>query len=264
MSLTIQIVNYNSRDNLIVCLQSTREHVRDGADFQVIVVNNDKGSLGGFLNDFDIDLIEKNENVGFGKAHNLGLERAKGEYVLLLNPDTKLFPGAIAKLIDVFSADERIGIAGPLHISEEGVSKEEHFGFQKTPLSTIGGKLFGKQSLLSRKSVFETDWVSGGAMMIRKKLFRELGGFDEKYFMYFEDVDLCLRAKKKGWKVVVQPEAKVFHKSGQSFTDNRQKKKYYYDSQGYYLQKNFGLIWSWVARALRLPFYFWNVYFKKR
>jgi len=264
MLLTVQIVNYNSRDNLIVCLQSIRKHAQDSADSQVIVVNNDTERLGGFLDSFNVDLIEKNENVGFGKAHNLGLEKAKGDYILLLNPDTKLFPEAIAKLVNVFSTNERIGIAGPLHISEEGVSKEEHFGFQKTPLSTIGGKLFGKQSLLGQKDIFETGWVSGGAMIIRKKLFCELGGFDEKYFMYFEDVDLCLRAKKKGWKVVVQPEAKVFHKSGQSFTDNRQKKKCYYDSQGYYLQKNFGFVWSWVARALRLPFYFWNVYLKKQ
>lgn len=259
MLLTIQIVNYNSRDNLRACLQSIQDNVSNHENLQTIVINNDEEKLGNFLEEFKVELIEKNENIGFGKAHNLGLGAARGEYILFLNPDTKLFPGAIEKLLSVFSADEKIGIVGLVHIGEKNVSGEEHFGFRKTPLSTIGTKI-SRRKKLGQEDVFETDWVSGGAMMIKKDLFLELDGFDGNYFMYFEDVDLCLQAKKKGWKVVVHPKAKIFHKSGQSFSDSRKKKKYYYNSQGYYIKKNFGSTWAWVVKVLRLPYYIKNVW----
>ena len=104
MLLTIQIVNYNSRNNLITCLRAIREYVQNKENLQILVINNDAEKLDDFLKGFEVDLIEKNENVGFGKAHNLGLERARGEYILLLNPDARLFPGMVEKLIKVFEA----------------------------------------------------------------------------------------------------------------------------------------------------------------
>lgn len=262
MFLTIQIVNYNSRDNLRACLQSIRENVSNPENLQIIVINNDEEKVGSFLDEFNVELIEKSENIGFGKAHNLASEKAKGEYILFLNPDMKLFPETVERMLDAFSADEKTGIVGPIHVREEDISEEEHFGSQKTPLSTIGAKISPRKKI-GLEDIFEADWVSGGAMMIKKDLFSELGGFDENYFMYFEDVDLCLQAKKKGWKAVVHPKARVFHQSGQSFSDNRKKKKYYYDSQGYYIKKNFGLFWVWFVKILRFPFYIRNVYCKR-
>ena len=263
MLLTIQIVNYNSRNNLRTCLQSIRENVFDRKNLQVTVINNDEKELGNFLDGFEAELIEINKNIGFGKAHNLGSKKAKGEYILLLNPDAKLFSGTIEKMLEVFLADEKIGIVGPIHVGENEISGEEHFGKRKTPFSTIGTKIFLEEIKSDAENIFETDWVSGGAMMIRKNLFSELGGFDENYFMYFEDVDLCLQAKKKGWKIAVHPETKIFHESGQSFSDNRKKKKYYYNSQDYYIKKNFGLFWSWLIKILRFPVYARNVYYKR-
>ena len=185
---------------------------------------------------------------------------SKGKYILFLNPDTKLFPGTVEKIMEVFSADEKIGIVGPIHVEDGRISDEEHFGFRKTPLSTIRTKIFREKEKSDRQKYFETDWVSGGAMMIRRSLFSELGGFDENYFMYFEDVDLCLQAKKRGWKIAVCPEAKIFHKSGQSFSGKRKKKKYYYNSQSYYIKKNFGSPWGWIVKAARFPFYIKNVW----
>jgi N-acetylglucosaminyl-diphospho-decaprenol L-rhamnosyltransferase len=262
MLLTIQIVNYNSRENLRACLRSIRENISGRENLQIIVINNDEERLEKFPEEFGVELIEKNENIGFGKAHNLGLQAAKGKYILFLNPDTKIFPSAAEKLLDVFSTDEKIGIAGPVHVGEENISEEDYFGPRRTPLSTIGSKISRKKQPVS-KGIFETDWVSGGAMMAKKELLSELGGFDGNYFMYFEDVDLCLRAKKKGWKVVVHPEAKIFHKSGQSFSSNRETKKYYYESQAYYIKKNFGPFWAWLVKIMRLPFYIQNVYCKR-
>jgi len=262
MLLTIQIVNYNSRENLQACLRSIRENISGQENLQIVVINNDEKRLEKFPDEFGVELIEKNENIGFGKAHNLGLQAAKGKYILFLNPDTKLFPSAAERLLSVFLADEKIGIAGPAHVGENDVSEENYFGLRRTPLSIIGSKISRRKQSVS-ENIFETDWVSGGAMMAKKELLLELGGFDENYFMYFEDVDLCLQAKQKGWKVVVHPEAKIFHKSGQSFSSSREKKKYYYDSQAYYIKKNFGLLWAWIVKILRLPFYIRNVYCKK-
>lgn len=261
MLLTIQIVNYNSRDNLRVCLQSIRENVSNPENLQIIVINNDEEKMGSFLDEFDVELIEKSENIGFGKAHNLGARKARGKYILFLNPDTRILPNSIAQLVDVFDSDEKIGVAGPLLVGESGDVEEEHYGFRKTPFSLVGSKLFRNRGKFAK--LMEVDWISGGAMMIRKDLFSELGGFDEKFFMYFEDVDLCLQAKKRGYRVVVDPKARIFHKGGQSFSDERLKKKYYYASQDYYIRKNFGSWQAGMVKILRLPFYVKNVYFSK-
>lgn len=263
MRLTIQIVNYNSRGNLDVCLRSIKENICGDKDIQIVVVNNDKEPLANSINGIKPEIIEKNENIGFGKAHNLGIQAAKGEYVLFLNPDAKLLRDTVGKLVEALQADEKIGIIGPVHIGERGIAEEECFGKKKTPLSTIGAKIIRAKNKALSGDIFETDWVSGGAMMTRRCLFSEVGGFDENYFMYFEDVDFCLRIKKRGWKVAVHSGAKIFHKSGQSFSDNKRKKKYYYDSQAYYIRNNFGLAWALLMRILRFPFYLKNVYFNK-
>jgi len=263
MHLTIQIVNYNSRKNLRDCLGSVQKNFPDYKNLQIIIINNDKERLEDIQRDFGVELIEKNENIGFGRAQNLGLRAAKGEFVFFLNPDTELFPLTIEKILEVFSIDEKVGIVGPIHLKEKNILDESCFGFLRTPLSIIGSKILQKKQSLPT-NIFETDWVSGGAMMARKELLLEIGGFDENYFMYFEDVDLCLRAKEKGWKIMVHPEAKIFHKSGQSFSSYHKKKRHYYRSQIYYVKKNFGRGWAWLVKILRLPFYIRNVYFSKQ
>jgi len=269
MKLTIQIVNYNSRECLRECLGSLDSFLaKNQDDAEIIIINNDTEPIGYFLNAWPQaakrpKIIEINENVGFGKAHNRGFKEAQGKYVLFLNPDTKITAESLEKMLNVFEADEKIGIAGPILVDGEGRFQNECWGFKKTPLSTIKSKLSGSATRAEEEGIFEVDWVSGGAMIIRKNIFSELGGFDEKYFMYFEDVDLCLQAKKNGWKIAVNPAARVYHRGGKSFLSHRDKKKYYYASQNYYLKKNFG---SWRARLvkmLRLPIYIRNVYLNK-
>ncbi len=262
MLLTIQIVNYNSRRDLLNCLDSIRKNAPEELKPQIIVVNNDREGIGGDLGSFpDVEVVEAKENLGFGRAHNLGAEKARGKFILFLNPDTGILPGSIAQMIDIFDSDEKIGIVGPLLVGESGNAEEEHCGFQKNPFSLVKSKIFRGANNFVKP--LEVDWISGGAMMIKRDLFEKLGGFDENFFMYFEDVDLCLQAKKRGYRVVVNPKSRIFHKGGQSFSDNRLKKKYYYTSQDYYLQKNFGPWRAGVTRLLRFPFYVKNVYFSK-
>lgn len=262
MLLTIQIVNYNSRKNLADCLRSIQDNIGEQPQLQIIVVNNEAEDLAGdLILPQGVEVVEAKKNLGFGRAHNLGARYARGEYILFLNPDTRILSSPLSRLTEAFKADAKIGIAGPLLVGEGENVAEEHFGAAKTPFSLVRSKIFpgGKKI----PGTAETDWVSGGAMIIKRNIFKELGGFDENYFMYFEDVDLCLRAKKRGYRVVLVPEVRIFHKSGQSFSDNRQKKRYYYVSQDYYLRKHFGFWRAGIAKILRLPFYVKNVYLSK-
>jgi len=269
MKLTVQIVNYNSRECLRECLVSLESFLKKNRnEAEMIIINNDAELIGGFLNVLpsaagQLKIIEINENVGFGKAHNRGFQEAQGKYVLFLNPDTKIEAGALEKMLNILEADEKIGITGPILVDGEGRFQKECWGFKKTPLSTLKSKLSKSATRTEEESIFEVDWVSGGAMLIKKNIFSELGGFDEKYFMYFEDVDLCLQAKKKGWKIAVNPMARVYHQGGKSFSSHRDKKRHYYASQNYYLKKNFGPGRAKLVKMARLPIYIRNIYFNK-
>jgi len=268
MKLTIQIVNFRSRHYLERCLFSISENLPASLCTEVIIVNNDEKPLDRTIADigggFAIQIVEIGENVGFGRAHNTGFQISRGEYVLFLNPDTRISPGVLVGMLDVFARDQKIGIAGPLLVDEVGNIEPDCFGNRRTPLSTIGRKIFQRSKNLEQagEEVFETDWISGGAMLVRKGVFEKMGGFDEKFFMYFEDVDLCLRAKKAGHKIAVNPKARIFHESGKSFASEQEKKRHYYTSQDYYTRKHFGRAATSLVKLLRLPYYVKNVYLK--
>jgi len=267
MKLTVQIVNYNSREIIRECLDSLKENLENIHESDVLIINNDPDKLSELIEDikpFKAKVIEVNENIGFGRAHNLGCCEKRGEFILFLNPDTKVPRGAFKEMLSVIESDKKVGIVGPVLVDHNGRAAEESYGFNKTPLSIIKNKLFPSGHEDENENIFEVDWVSGGAMLIRKNLFDELGGFDENYFMYFEDVDLCLQAKKRGYKIMVHPSIRIFHQSGQSFADNQNKKKYYYDSQEYYFRKNFGTTKTVLLKLLRLPFYIKNVIYNKK
>lgn len=103
----------------------------------------------------------------------------------------------------------------------------------------------------------KVDWVSGAALSCRREVFEKLGGFDEQFFMYFEDVDLCLRAKKRGWEVWYLPECKIYHLRGKSQpAKSRKKAKVYYQSQDYFFQKHRGKIYSLLVKLIRWPYQF--------
>lgn len=263
MLLTIQIVNYNSRRDLVECLEAIQKDVPRELDLQVVVINNEAEKIGGDLSRFPhVEIIETGKNIGFGQAHNLGAKSARGECIFFLNPDANVLPGALKELISVVAADKKVGIVGPLIMGRSGFVEEEHCGRRKDLTSLIKGKIRGDREK-KLDVIFEVDWLSGGAMLIRRDLFESLGGFDDNFFMYFEDVDLCLRARKKNQKIVVNSKAKVLHKSGRSFASHRIKKKHYYASQDYYLRKHFGPMSMLVVKMLRWPYYIKNVWLSR-
>lgn len=267
MKITIQIVNFRSRKYLSDCIFSVRENLPSGVKAEILVINNDSVPLEKVsydINDVAVSFLENGKNIGFGRAHNFGSKKALGEYILFLNPDTRILPGALREMLEIFAADEKLGIVGPMLLDSANKIQSECFGARKTPLSTIGEKIFSRRKDDSspeiHEKLFEVDWVSGGALMARRDVFEKAGKFDENYFMYFEDVDLCLQVKKLGYKVAVNPAAKIFHEGGKSFESEREKKRLYYASQDYYLQKNFGMAAAGLVKLVRLPYYVRNVY----
>lgn len=268
MSLSIQIVNFRSRHYIEKCLFSIADNLPARIEAEILIINNDKEkitSLNGLSKEgLFFRIIELGENIGFGRAHNTGFRESRGEYILFLNPDTIILPRALEEMLDIFKKDEKIGIIGPLLIDSHGMIQPDCFGIRRTPVSTIKAKFFAQKNIQTNrlKDIFEVDWISGGAMLVRRDVFQKVGGFDEKYFMYFEDVDLCWRVKELGYRIVVGSKARVFHESGKSFASEKEKKKYYYASQDYYIRKYFGVISVGFMKLLRIPYYIKNVWLK--
>jgi len=168
------------------------------------------------------------ENVGFTRGNNEALAEAQGRYLFLLNPDTELRPGALQALIDYMEAHPRVGIVGPRLFYGDGTpqSSRRRFPTLATAFleSTKLQQWFPRNRVLTRYYMLDTsddatqevDWVNGSAMFVRRQVYEQIGGFDEAFFMYSEELDWCYRAKQAGWQVVYLPTAQVTHYEGKS------------------------------------------------
>jgi GT2 family glycosyltransferase len=239
LKLSIIIVNYQSEKYLAKCISSIQEKVL-GVEYEIIVVNNDKNTLLEAKLPKEIKTINSGKNIGFGAACNLGSRMAQGEILCFLNPDTEIISEKITELIQEFNS-ANIGIVGPRLVDKKNNTQEWIAGQEVTILSTLLNNLGYKRDkkIWESNSPVECAWVSGAAMFIRKDIFQKLGGFDEKFFMYFEDTDLCRRARQLGHKVLYFPEFLIKHLGGKSFVDKKTQKAYYYKSQCRYFGKYF-------------------------
>jgi GT2 family glycosyltransferase len=240
--ISIIIPNYRSERYLKNNLASVYDKIIPETSCEAIVVNNDeKESLAEIKNKFpDIRIIDHKKNIGFGAANNLGAKIAQGRYLFFLNPDSEIMSNNINQIIDEFKADENIGVIGSQLLEDGGKIQKWSAGREISIANIIRNNLgiSGSRKIWQSKNPIEADWVAGTAMFIRKELFEEVGRYDEIFFMYFEDMDLCRRIKKAGKKILYFPAFKVLHKSGGSYGDKRFQKKHYYDSQEYYFKKN--------------------------
>lgn len=167
--------------------------------------------------------IRAEKNFGFGGGNNLAIARARGEYIVLLNPDLTVFPGEIEAWIGWMEAHPDVGISGPRVLNPDGTDQSSSYRFPGffTPLyrrTLIGSTPWGKRAIASylmqdmdRSAEQDVDWVQGSAMCIRRSVFDRIGRFDDRFFMYFEDTDLCRRAWEAGHRVAYMPHARVVH-----------------------------------------------------
>ena len=211
-------------------------------------------------------MIASKDNLGFGKANNRGSKIAKGDILLFLNPDTIIEKNIFFKLIDIFSKDKNIGIVSPQLILPDHSQQLWAYGEEDKFCDLIKSKIFSNPGAIA-KNIFgnqmEVGWVSGAALSIRKDVFKKIKGFDENFFMYFEDRDLCYKVKELGYKVVVNNEIKVIHFGGKTPIFNRDRKKIYYQAQNYYWRKHYGLWSSGLMRFIRWPYKFFVLCIKK-
>ncbi|MBU1699585.1 MAG: glycosyltransferase [Candidatus Eisenbacteria bacterium] len=163
------------------------------------------------------------KNLGYAKAVNLGIGLSRAEYVLILNPDVFVMKGAVDSLVAVMDGDPRIGIAGPKLLNPDGTLQYSCRSFYTIPTlllrRTFLGKVFPHHRVLrdhlmsdwDHATSRDVDWMIGGSLMIRRKMMDDVGGMDERFFLYFEDVDWCYRAHQRGWRVLYVPDATMYH-----------------------------------------------------
>jgi GT2 family glycosyltransferase len=228
--LSVQIVNWNAREHLRQALRSLFENAPP-FPFEVLVLDNASwdGSVQMVEKEFpQVRLLVSEVNLGFAKGHNELARHARGRYLFILNPDTVVMPDALTRLVQFAEAHPEAGIIGPKLLNPDGSLQYScrRFPnpvaaiFRNTPL----GRLFPHNRYTrdylmldwDHNSVREVDWVSGAAMLVRREVYEQLGGFDEQFFIYVEDVDLCYRAWQAGWRVLYYPDAVIVHSIGRS------------------------------------------------
>lgn len=217
-NLTIAILNYNSGEYLLKCVDSM-ELVKGEANIKTIVIDNNSSddSLEKVKLKKNIQIVENDRNMGFSKGYNSALKNVKTEFVLLLNPDCILEKGVIKKILEDFE-DETVGAASCKIVLPDGkVDLTAHRGFP-TPwaslLYMLGNDSKYHLTDLLNQQVHEVDAISGAFFMTRKSVLEKVGFLDERFFLYGEDLDLCLRIKKAGFKVIYDPTVETTHYKG--------------------------------------------------
>ena len=222
MDLSIIILSFNTKDLTMSCLNSIVAQYNqelDNNQFEIIVVDNAStdGSVSAISNSKflisnkdAIKIIESKENLGFSKGCNLGTKNASGEYLLFLNSDTEIKDQGFVKMVEYLKKNEEIGVLGAALKNEDGTSQPSAGNFYNLPNLFL--MLCGRDKRVSPKVIQKVDWVSGASLMIKKKVFDKIGGFEKELFMYAEDMEFCYRAKKKGFLTYFYPEVMLFHK----------------------------------------------------
>lgn len=271
-TLSIIIVNWNVKPLLERCLASIFRYAKE-LKYEIIVIDNDsKDGSKEYLRVVEkrrnnVHVILNNENIGFASANNQGIDMSRGEFILLINPDTEAYGGTLQKMVRFMEKDQNCGIAGcqligvddkvqpsvrkfPTVCSHELIFLKLHYIF---PRAKTLQDYFQYNFDYSKES--EADQVMGAFLMIRRKVVEEIGMLDDQFFLWFEEVDFCKRAKENGWKVMYTPEVRVLHHGSQSFGQmfSLSKQRIYTKSALQYFKKHFPLRLYWPLIILRPP-----------
>lgn len=281
--LLVVIVNYKTAVLTRSCLSSLEPEIRGIPDSHVVVVENASGEetqLDEMIRSRGwqdwVSIQTSQRNGGFGAGNNIALHQAisskkSPQYFLLLNSDTEVRPGALAALLNFMDANPKAGIAGAALENPDGTGWPFAFRFITPTNQFLTGAKLGILDRLFQESAVvrrmaqdrpqQIDWAPGCSMIVRREVFNSIGFFDEAYFLYFEEVDLCLRAHRAGWSCWYVPESRVMHIGGQSsglvglggkkhdeLSPLRQRVPiYWFQSRRHYFLKNFGWIGSLIA-----------------
>jgi GT2 family glycosyltransferase len=250
VDLSVIIVSWNTKEFLLPCLQSVIENEQEISK-EVIVVDN--GSQDGSGNEVKktfplTQLIENEKNQGFARAVNQALRKASGRYVLLLNPDTRVKPGAIERLMSFMDAHPKAGISGAQLLNSSGSKQNSIANFPSLATELLNKSLLrwlspsrfpGKERIYSEP--IDVDSVIGACMMVRREALDQVGFLDEDYFLFLEETDWCYRMKKAGWRIYHVPDAEVYHFQGKSAGKEKKRARIeYFRSRYHFFKKNKG------------------------
>jgi N-acetylglucosaminyl-diphospho-decaprenol L-rhamnosyltransferase len=288
-SVRVVIVNYRTANLTIDCLRSLQSEVQMMPNIQVTVVDNN--SEDGSAEKIAAAIAQENWqswvtfmpleiNGGYAMGNNAAIRPVLAsdtppDYVLLLNPDTVIRPKAVLHLVEFMDAHPDVGIAGSRLEDLDGTPQFSSFHFPSIWTELDNGLRLGIVTQLLApwvvspaefETAYETGWVAGASMMIRPAVFDAIGLMDEDYFLYYEEVDFCLMARRAGWPCWYVPESRVVHFVGQSsgVTDTKRKPKrmptYWFDSRRRFFIKNYGWLYTMLTELVwMLGFSLWRV-----
>lgn len=236
-TVSIIIIGYKNKQALQTCLAS----IPKNSSYEIIVIDNTI------------------ENRGFAKGCNLGAARAQGKYLFFLNPDTVLNPDTLERLLAGLQADDSVGIIAPSFVDDNHLPYR-NYSVQPTRINTpflfSSLKKIIPVSLLHRLDPYTSDSltekkyveaVSGAALCIEKKLFMSIGGFDEEYFMYWEDYDICQKVLDVGKNILFFPAAQLIHSNGGMTRDKKTSQQVFVAARAKFLKKRFGLFYALIV-----------------
>ena len=256
--LTISIVSYNSLNFLRDCLNSILENP-PSLKYEIIVVDNAStdGSHELVQKNFpQVKLLHNSKNTGFAAANNKAISKTNSKYILLINSDCKVHKNSLDNLVNFMEKNKKAGTAGPKIINSDGSVQLScrkfpsifNAAFHTILINIVPNNPFSRKYKLAdanRDTPFEVDWVSGSAMIIRRKALEDTGTIDERYFMYVEDLDLCYRMWQKNWKVYYYPCASILHHIGGSSGNGELKACFRMQrSVFYFFWKNYKKSWK--------------------
>ncbi len=254
MSVSIILVNYNTKDFTLQCINSILSHSKE-VDFEIIVVDNNSSdqSVEAIKKEFkDVIIIKNNENKGFGAANNIGINYSNKKYVFLLNTDTELISNTLLELFNRMESEqcEHILCAGVNIIYPDFEPQESYGNYPSLKgifLGMSGLKVFFNKyynrhlatgKICDFNEVKEVDHIVGVAMFInRQKLVNQVGLFDEDFFLYFEETELCYRIIKNNFRICLFPDLKIIHHLSKSMSSNLNKHIYFERSRYLYFKK---------------------------
>ncbi len=263
--ISIIIVSRNTRELLRACLRSIHEH-HNGYTVETIVVESDShdGTAAMVRAAFpEVILLEPGENTGFARGNNLGIKRACGDAVLLLNPDTELTAGTLAALHHALLADPTVGVVGPLLRYPDGTIQpsRRRFPTLATALveSTVMQEWWPNHPALARyyradmpdDVAQDVDWLVGACLLARRVVFTAVGLLDERLFLYAEEPEWCWRVRQAGWRVRFVPEAELRHHEGTSTSQNViARQRAFAVSKTHLMSALYGPTAGWVTRGV--------------
>ncbi len=260
--VSIIIVNYNTSALVIDCVDSIYRHTR-GVAFEIIVADNhsSEAQVAMLRNDDRFTLLELEQNLGFGRANNRAAQLAHGNILFLLNPDTVLLNDAVTLLVEYMTEHPEVGICGGNIYDVDNHPAHSFHRIVPSVLSEMDfatGQIyrrlrFGKSAQFNRTDMpLKVKMITGADLMIRRDVWQHLQGFDESFFMYYEDADLCYRCILHGYQVVSLPNAHIQHLEGRSFQETEAHCRRILDGRFIFFRKHYSVVYNSVADVLNI------------